>query len=76
MRSCYSSSTPDGIQNLSGSSTGPCVLSLGQTLSTFHYTLLDNCQALLSVIDRGWPNDLDFSLNLELNISLMCCFNN
>ena len=28
-------------------------LSLGQTLSTFHYTLLDKCRALLSVIERG-----------------------
>ena len=43
-------------------------LSLGQTLSTFHYTLLDKCRALLSVIERGWPNALDFSLDLELNI--------
>ena len=25
----------------------------GQTLSTFHYTLLDKCQALLSVVERG-----------------------
>ena len=46
-------------------------LSLGQTLSTFHYTLLDNCRALLSVIERGWPNALDFSLDLELNIPRM-----
>ena len=28
-------------------------LSLGQTLSTFHYTLLDKCRALLSVVERG-----------------------
>ena len=27
--------------------------SLGQTLSTFHYTLLDKCRALLSVVERG-----------------------
>ena len=46
-------------------------LSLGQTLSTFHYTLLDKCRALLSVVERGWPNALDFSLNLELNIPRM-----
>ena len=46
-------------------------LSLGQTLSTFHYTLLDNCRALLSVVERGWPNALDFSLHLELNIPRM-----
>ena len=46
-------------------------LSLGQTLSTFHYTLLDNCRALLSVVERGWPNALDFSLDLELNIPRM-----
>ena len=43
-------------------------LSLGQTLSTFHYTLLDKCRALLSVVERRWPNALDFSLDLELNI--------
>ena len=43
-------------------------LSLGQTLSTFHYTLLDKCRALLSVVERGWPNALDFSLDMELNI--------
>ena len=42
-------------------------LSLGQTLSTFHYTLLD----LLSVVERGWPNALDFSLDLDLNIPRM-----
>ena len=47
------------------------VLSLGQTLSTFHYTLLDKCRALLSVVERGWPNALDFSLDLELNILRM-----
>ena len=46
-------------------------LSLGQTLSTFHYTLLDKCRALLSVVERGWPNALDFSLDLELNIPRM-----
>ena len=39
-------------------------LSLGQTLSTFPY-------ALLSVVERGWPNALDFSVDLELNISRM-----
>ena len=44
------------------------MLSLGQTLSTFHYTLLDKCRSLLSVVERGWPNALDFSLDLELNI--------
>ena len=51
----------------------PCgiILSLGQTLSTFHYTLLDKCRALLSVVERGWPNALDFSLDLELNIPRM-----
>ena len=43
-------------------------LSLGQSLSTFHYTLLNKCRALLSVVDRGWPNALHFSLDLELNI--------
>ena len=42
-------------------------LSLGQTLSTFLYTLLDKCRALLSVVESGWPNALDFSLDLELN---------
>ena len=47
------------------------VLSLGQTLSTFHYTVLDNCRALLSVVERGWPNALDFLLDLELNIPRM-----
>ena len=47
------------------------ILSLGQTLSTFHYTLLDKCRALLSVVERGWPNALDFSLDLELNIPRM-----
>ena len=46
-------------------------LSLGQTLSTFHYTLLNKCRALLSVVERGWPNALDFSLDLELNIPRM-----
>ena len=46
-------------------------LSLGQTLSTFHYTLLDKYRALLSVVERGWPNALDFSLDLELNIPQM-----
>ena len=46
-------------------------LSPGQTLSTFHYTLLDKCRALLSVVERGWPNALDFSLDLELNIPRM-----
>ena len=46
-------------------------LSLGQTLSTFHYTLLDKCRVLLSVVERGWPNALDFSLDLELNIPRM-----
>ena len=47
------------------------VLSLGQTLSTFHFTLLDKCRALLSVVEREWPNALDFSLDLELNIPRM-----
>ena len=47
------------------------VLSLGQTLSIFHYTLLDKCRALLSVVERGWPNALYFSLDLELNIPRM-----
>ena len=47
------------------------MLSLGQTLSTFHYTLLDKCRTLLSVVERGWPNALDFSLDLKLNIPLM-----
>ena len=37
-----------------------CILSPGQMLSTFHYTLLDQCRALLSVVERGWPNALDF----------------
>ena len=46
-------------------------ISLGQTLSTFHYTLLDKCRALLSVVERGWPNALDILLDLELNISRM-----
>ena len=59
------------------------IKSLAQTLSHIHYTLLDKCQALLSVVERGWPNALDFSLDLELNIprmyhlmnnSLMECF--
>ena len=45
--------------------------SLGQTLSTFHYTLLHKCRALLSVVERGWANALDFSLDLELNIPRM-----
>ena len=44
------------------------LLSLGQTLLTFHYTMLEKCRALLSVVERGWPNALDFSLDLELNI--------
>ena len=52
------------------SSSDPA-LSLGQTLSTFHYTLLDKCRALLSVVERGWPNALDFSLDLELNMPQM-----
>ena len=43
----------------------------GQTLSTFCYTLLDKCRALLSVVERGWPNALDFSLDLEINIPRM-----
>ena len=47
------------------------LLSLGQTLSTFHYTLLDKFRALLSVVERGRPNALDFSLDLELNIPRM-----
>ena len=47
------------------------LISLGQTLSTFHYTLLDKCRALLSVVERGWPNALDFSLDLELNVPRM-----
>ena len=48
------------------------VLQLSQTLSTFHYTtLLEKCRALLSVVERGWPNALDFSLDLELNIPRM-----
>ena len=51
-------------------------LSLGQTLSTFHYTLLDKCRALLSVVEMGWPKALDFSLDLELNISRMHYFMN
>ena len=42
-----------------------------QSLSTFHYTLLDKCRALLSVVERGWPNALGFSLDLELNIPQM-----
>ena len=46
-------------------------LSLRQTLSTFHYTLLDKCRALLSVVEREWPNALDFSIDLELNIPRM-----
>ena len=52
------------------------ILSLSQTLSTFHYTLLDKCRALLSVVERGWPNALDFSLDLELNIPPMYCLMN
>ena len=52
------------------------VLSLGQTLSTFHYTLLDKCRALLSVVEREWPNALDFSLDLELNVPRMYCLMN
>ena len=51
--------------------TSLTMLSLGQTLSAFHYTLLDKCRALLSVVERGWPNALDFSLDLELNIPRM-----
>ena len=47
------------------------VLSLDQSLSTFHYTLLDKCRALLSVVEREWPNALDFSLDLKLNIPRM-----
>ena len=47
------------------------MLSLGQTLSTFYYTLLDKCRALLSVVERGWPNALYFSHDLELNIPRM-----
>ena len=47
------------------------LLSLGQTLSTLHYTLLDKCRALLSVVEMGWPNALDISLDLELNIPRM-----
>ena len=47
------------------------LLSLGRTLSTLHYTLLEKCRALLSVVERGWPNALDFSLDLELNIPRM-----
>ena len=43
----------------------------GQTLSTFHYTLLEKCRALLSVVERGWPNALDFSLDLAFNIPPM-----
>ena len=46
-------------------------LSLGQTLSTFHYTLLDKCRALLNVVERRWPKALDFSLDLELDIPRM-----
>ena len=38
---------------------------------TFHYTLLDKYRALLSAVERGWPNALDFSLDLELNIPRM-----
>ena len=48
-----------------------CALSLGQTLSTFHYTLLDKCRAVFSVVERGWSNALDFSFDLELNIPRM-----
>ena len=43
-------------------------LSLGQTLSTCHYTLLDKYRALLSIVERGWLNALDCSLDMELNI--------
>ena len=50
---------------------GLSLLSLGQTLSTFHYTLLEKCPALLSVVERGWPNALDFSFDLELSIPRM-----
>ena len=53
------------------SSLYPAPLRHGQTLSTVHYTLLDKCRALLSVVERGWPNALDFSLDLELDISRM-----
>ena len=28
--------------------------------------------SLVSVVERGWPNALDFSLDLELNIPRMC----
>ena len=52
-------------------SASALLVSLSQSLSTFHYTLLDTCRALLSVIERGWPNALDFSLDLELNIPRM-----
>ena len=49
----------------------------------FSLYLLDKCRVLLSVVERGWPNALNFSLDLELNIpwmyylmnnSLMECF--
>ena len=33
--------------------------------------MLDNFRALLSVVERGWPNALDFSLDLGLNIPRM-----
>ena len=52
-------------------------LSLGQILSTFHYTLLEKCRVLLSVVETGWPNHfygpntLDISLDLELIIPRM-----
>ena len=44
--------------------------SLGHTLSTFHYTLLDKSRLLLSVVERGWPNTLDFSLDFSLDLEL------
>ena len=52
---------------------------LGQTLSTFHYTLLDKCRAVLSDVERGWPNALDLELNIPrmyylMNNSFMECF--
>ena len=34
------------------------------------------CRALLNVVERGWPNALDFSLDLELNIPPMYCLMN
>ena len=36
---------------------------------TSHFGTL--CRALLSVVERGWPNALDLSLDLELNIPRM-----